>query len=81
MTINTLTKEEKEERRKKYQKAYAKAYYHLIKDEEPEKYKKRLEADNKRAQLRYKKMKEQENKTVSEKIQKPRRIKININEL
>lgn len=78
MTLN-LTPEEKTERIKKYKKAYSKAYYHLIKQEEPEKHKKRLEADTKRALERYYKKKEKEN--IPDKPQKARRIKINIDEL
>jgi hypothetical protein len=38
MTLN-LTPEEKLERKKRYKKEYAKAYYQYIKANEPEKYK------------------------------------------
>jgi hypothetical protein len=79
MTLTNLTQEEKKERMKLYKKEYAKQYYHLIKEQEPEVYRDRLNKDRDRALARYYKKKEEEAKTV--KPQKERKIKINMAEL
>jgi hypothetical protein len=76
MTLN-LTPEERKERQKTYRKEYAKAYYHLIKEIEPEKHKERVEKERVKANARYAKLKEEKN-IVIEKPQKKRNIKINL---
>ena len=78
MTLSELTDEQKAERLKKYRREYAKAYYHLLKVEEPEKHKARVEKERVKANARYAKIKEEKN-IVIEKPQKKRNIKINLN--
>jgi hypothetical protein len=75
MTLN-LTAEQKQERLRTYRKEYAKAYYHLIKKEEPEKHKVRVEKERIKANARYAKKKEENN--LPDKVQKKRNIKITL---
>lgn len=78
MTLN-LTDEQKIQRKKEYHKQYAKAYYQVIKKDEPEKHKERIEKERIKSNARYAKKKE-ENKVIElkEKTQKKRGIKINL---
>jgi len=75
MTLN-LTPEQKQERLKTYRKKYAKAYYHLLKAEEPEKHKARVEKERIKANARYAKLKEENN--ITTKPQTKRKIKIDL---
>lgn len=77
MTLTDLTDEQKADRLKKYRREYAKAYYHLLKVEEPDKHKARVEKERIKANARYAKLKQEKN-IVIEKPQKKRNIKINL---
>ena len=46
MTLNNLTAEQKKERKERYRKEYAKAYYQHLKDNEPDKYKEYVKKNN-----------------------------------
>jgi hypothetical protein len=78
MTLANLTEEQKLQRKKEYHKQYAKAYYQVIKTDEPEKYKERIEKERVKSNARYAKKKEEQNKKVEQKEnpQKKRGIKI-----
>jgi hypothetical protein len=78
MTLANLTEEQKAERKKEYHKKYAKAYYQVIKKDEPEKYKERIEKERVKSNARYAKKKQEQNINTNDKPQKKRGIKINL---
>ena len=77
MTLN-LTPEQKKERRKEYTRQYQKAYYHEIKETEPETHQKRINRVLELALIKYKQKKidNPEIKTV-----KKRKLKIKLDDI
>lgn len=55
MTLNNLTAEQKKERKERYRKEYAKAYYQHLKENEPDKYKDYVKKNSERKMKAYNK--------------------------